>query len=212
MKSIVENKIYLNNQEYIYIITRKKIKNIYFRVKEDLKIHVSANHLISTSKIEKLLHKNTKTIETFYLNQINKNNDNIKYLGNSLNFKYQECQPYLDNNDIYGRSKEECKEFIYTLAPNIFTSRLNQIKQQFANLPEFSLKVRKMKSKWGVCNKNRMSITLNSVLITKDIHLIDYVIIHELCHFKHMNHSQEYWDYVSKFYPYYKKARKELIY
>ncbi|MFA7063896.1 MAG: SprT-like domain-containing protein [Bacilli bacterium] len=208
----MENKIYLNNQEYIYIITRKKIKNIYFRVKEDLKIHVSANQLISTSKIEKLLQENTKTIEKFYLNQINKIDDDIKFLGNSLNYIYQNSSPYLDNNNIFGRSKEECQEYIYTLAPNIFTSRLNQIRQQFTDLPEFTLKVRKMKSKWGVCNKNSMSITLNTVLITKDIHLIDYVIIHELCHFKHMNHSKEYWDYVSKFYPYYKKARKELIY
>lgn len=212
MKSLVENKIHLNNQKYTYIITRKKIKNIYFRVKEDLKIYISASHLVSTSKIEKLLQENSSNIEKLYLNQKNKNNDDLKYLGNILNFEYKECSPYLDNNNIYGTSKEECKSFIYTLAPNIFLNRLNQIKQQFIDLPEFTLKVRKMKSKWGVCNKNSMSITLNTELITKDIHLIDYVIIHELCHFKHMNHSKEYWHYVEKYYPYYKKARKELIY
>ena len=57
-----------------------------------------------------------------------------------------------------------------------------------------------------------MTITINTELITKDVHLIDYVIIHELSHFKHMNHSKEFWQYVEKVYPYYKKARKELKY
>ena len=69
-----------------------------------------------------------------------------------------------------------------------------------------------MTSRWGVCNSGSMSVTLNTKLITKPIHLIDYVIIHELCHFKHMNHSKEYWKYVESIYPYYKKARKELKY
>ena len=69
-----------------------------------------------------------------------------------------------------------------------------------------------MKTRWGVCNKKSMSVTLNTELITKEVHLIDYVIVHELCHFKHMDHSKKYWDYVETFYPYYKKARKELKY
>ena len=69
-----------------------------------------------------------------------------------------------------------------------------------------------MKSKWGVCNIKSMTVTLNTELITKDVHLIDYVIVHELCHFKHMNHSTFFWQEVSKYYPYYKEARRELNY
>ena len=54
MKSIKENKIVLNGQEYTYIIQRKNIKNIYFRVKVDLRIYVSTNYLVSVSQIDQL--------------------------------------------------------------------------------------------------------------------------------------------------------------
>lgn len=213
MKEVKENKIILNNKEYIYIINRKKIKNIYFRVKEDLKIYVSANRLVSTSYIEKLLKENNLSIINMYDKILEKNNNNeLKYLGNKLILVTSDGMPFIENNYIYAKSKEDARKYIYSKANDTFNSRLTQIKTLYNDLPSFILKVRKMTSKWGVCNKRSMSVTLNTELITKDINLIDYVIIHELCHFKFMNHSKEYWNYVEKFYPYYKQARKELKY
>ena len=47
MKSIEVNKIVIDGEEYNYIIEYKKIKNIYFRVKDDLIIHVSSGRFIS---------------------------------------------------------------------------------------------------------------------------------------------------------------------
>ena len=46
-----------------------------------------------------------------------------------------------------------------------------------------------MKTRWGVCNIKDNSVTLNSKLIEYDIQALDYVIIHELSHFIHFNHS-----------------------
>ena len=80
----------------------------------------------------------------------------------------------------------------------------------FEDLPKFKLRIRRMKTRWGVCNKSSMTVTLNTELIHKDVTLIDYVIIHELCHFKYMNHSESFWTEVEKYYPYYKLARKRL--
>lgn len=214
MKEVKENKIILNDKEYIYIINRKKIKNIYFRVKEDLKIYVNASRLVSNSYIEKLLKENNQSIIKMY-NKIlekNYNNNDLRYLGNNLILVTRDVLPYIENNYIYAKSKEDAKKYIYSKAKDVFSSRLNQIKHLYDDLPIFTLKLRKMTSRWGVCNKKSMTITLNTELITKDISLIDYVIIHELCHFKYMNHSKEYWNYVEKYYPYYKQARKELKY
>ena len=67
-----------------------------------------------------------------------------------------------------------------------------------------------MTTRWGVCNIKSMTVTLNFELIKKDVSLIDYVIIHELCHFKYMNHSNDFWREVEKYYPYHKMARKML--
>ena len=41
-------------------------------------------------------------------------------------------------------------------------------------------------------------------------HIIDYVVLHEICHLKHMNHSKSFWAMVEKYMPDYKEARKEL--
>ena len=214
MKYIVENKIIIDNNEYEYIIIYKNIKHIYFRVKSDMKIYVTASKLVSKGYIENLLYDNIDLLKKMINKQKDKmiSSKDIFYLGNKLLFVYNDGKPYINNDYIYAKSVADAKEYIYSLASNIFLERVNQIKNNFNDLPEFKLKLRKMTSKWGVCNKRSMSITLNTYLIEKDVHLIDYVIIHELCHFKYMDHSDKFWNYVSKFYPYYKQARKELNY
>ena len=53
-----------------------------------------------------------------------------------------------------------------------------------------------MKTRWGVCNRSNNTITLNSELLKKEITLLDYVIVHEMCHFKHPNHSKDFWNEV----------------
>ena len=214
MKSIVENNIQINNQNFTYIINYKKIKNIYFRVKDDLKIYVTANPRVSVNYIESLLKDNAASIIKMYkreVEKLSKDND-IYFLGNKLELIISNNKPYISNDCIYAKDIKSAKDYIYSEAYDIFWTRLEQVKESFNNLPSFKLKVRKMTSKWGVCNIKSMSVTLNTYLIEKDIHLIDYVIVHELCHFKHMNHSSSFWKEVSLHYPYYKQARKELNY
>ena len=67
-----------------------------------------------------------------------------------------------------------------------------------------------MKTRWGVYNRKNHTITLNSRLIEFDTEKIDYVITHELSHIIHFDHSEYFWQLVSKYCPNYKKIRKEL--
>jgi predicted metal-dependent hydrolase len=68
---------------------------------------------------------------------------------------------------------------------------------------------RKTKSRWGSCShKNSLSFSTN--LAKTDPHFIEYVVVHELAHIKHKNHSKEFWNEVEKFLPDY-KIRKKLI-
>ena len=67
-----------------------------------------------------------------------------------------------------------------------------------------------MKTRWGVCNKRDNSVTLNTNLIKETIDKLDYVIIHELAHFVHFDHSKDFWNLVSKYCKEYKQIRKEL--
>lgn len=77
-------------------------------------------------------------------------------------------------------------------------------------IPYPKLKIRNMKTRWGVCNRKDNSVTLNLELIKKDKMYLNYVIVHELSHFVHFDHSKAFWSTVEKYCPEYKKVRKSL--
>ena len=91
----------------------------------------------------------------------------------------------------------------------IFDQRLLALVKCFDLQAASSLKIRKMKAKWGSCSQSGV-ITLNLWLITQDIKAIDYVILHELCHLKHFDHTPAFYAYLAEFMPDW-RARKALL-
>ena len=90
----------------------------------------------------------------------------------------------------------------------LLTKRVEQIASQ-TGLSYTSLHFKHLKSRWGSCSCKR-ELTFNSLLVQMPWNLIDYVIVHELCHTVHMNHSTEFWSLVEAHMPDYKSRRKEL--
>jgi predicted metal-dependent hydrolase len=67
--------------------------------------------------------------------------------------------------------------------------------------------IRLQKTRWGSCSASG-TISLNAAVLLRPAAEMRYVIIHELCHLKHMNHSQRYWQLVESFVPDYRSIER----
>ncbi len=80
---------------------------------------------------------------------------------------------------------------------------------QYMQLEFKKVTLRDQRTVWGSCTASK-AISLNYKLIFLPPHLIDYVLIHELCHLRHLNHSASFWSLVQKYDENWKKHRREL--
>lgn len=69
--------------------------------------------------------------------------------------------------------------------------------------------MRNQKTRWGSCSRNK-NLHFSYKLLFLPPRLADYIIVHELCHLKEMNHSKKFWDLVARKFPDHKALRKEL--
>ena len=84
--------------------------------------------------------------------------------------------------------------------------------EHFNEIYKFKFKrisIRNQKTRWGSCS-SKSNLNFNYKIIYLPARLADYIIVHELCHLKQMNHSKKFWDLVSIFFPNHKEIRKEL--
>lgn len=207
--------IKIDDVNYEVKIIKKNIKNTYIRVKPDMVIYVSTSKLTPKFYIEKLLEDNKNEIKKMIDTQIRKNEKENYYYLLGKRYDIVLCNIYqkveIDENKIYTKNLNMLIKYTREFARKIFEERLEKCYSKMKNeVPYPILKVRKMKGKWGYCNKREKVVMLNLNLIKYDIDEIDYVIIHELCHFIHFNHSKEFWESVKYYKPNYKKNRKVL--
>ena len=203
----------LLNREVEVVIQRKMIKNLYFRINDEGQVYVTCPLFTTKYTIDKLLKQNTKSLERMYerfLLQSNKK-EKLLYLGEELNY-IQYNKSMIDDDNIYAPSIEKANLYLAKISLNIFEERLKLYIDDFPNIPKFRLRVRKMKTRWGVNNFKSKTITLNTELIHYRYECMDYVIVHELSHFYHRDHSKNFWKCVEEHYPNYKAIRKELRY
>jgi predicted metal-dependent hydrolase len=90
--------------------------------------------------------------------------------------------------------------------------RLTDKTKRYSNIMGISpslISVRDYKSRWGSCS-SKGDITYNWRIIMAPHHIVDYVVVHELCHLKHPNHSPTYWRFVKREIPDYDRCRQWL--
>lgn len=206
----------LDGISYEVIIEKKNNKNLYIRVTEELKIKVSCPYLYTKKMIKSILEENDKSLRKMIESQKKKNKDKLKenyqLLGKPFNILYKNInKPSFCNNVLTVKDDEMLNKWYKIKAKELFKIYLDEAFYAFEEkIPYPKLKVRSMKTRWGVCNRKDNSVTLNLELIKKDQKYLNYVIVHELSHFVHFDHSKAFWNTVNKYCPDYKRVRKEL--
>ena len=195
------------------VITRKlKQKNTYLRVKDDLKIYVNTNSFVSDRQVKEIIYENIDSVIRMYNKQLGKQvyKDNFFYLGKKYDIiKTNSKEVVIGNDKLFVPVNFDSDKWLKKEAEKLFKERLDYWYNEFTyEIPYPSLTIRKMTSRWGVCNSKLKRVTLNLELIKKDIACLDYVICHELSHFIEMNHSSNFWKVVGENYPNYKKIRR----
>jgi predicted metal-dependent hydrolase len=181
----MNRKIQINNKELKYKLKRSvRARKMRITVNCDASVSVTLPSIISESFAEKFLKEKAdwvlKKVEYF------KNNKN-------LSVKKYGKRDYLKNNEK---------------ARSIILEKVEYF-NKFYNFEFNRISIRNQKTRWGSCSKNR-NLNFNYKLIYLPEKLANYIIVHELCHLKEFNHSENFWELVSKLNPDYKDIRKEL--
>lgn len=103
------------------------------------------------------------------------------------------------------------EEWYRIQASHIFQDRLSTCYSKLSRekIPFPKIVIRRMQSSWGSCSaKGTISLNIKLLQVTKEY--IDYVIIHELCHLKHLHHEFEFYKLLSRIMPDWKRKKEKL--
>jgi predicted metal-dependent hydrolase len=134
-----------------------------------------------------------------------KPNQKRKYIFES---PYQITIGFTSSQVSQTEAKKALKSYFMKKANTYLESRMRFFLKTH-NIQINKLRIRDLKTLWGSCSENK-NITLNWRLIMAPKFVSDYIICHELAHLKHLNHSKDFWEYVSFLYSDYKTAEKWL--
>ena len=204
-----------NQKTYDVEIEKKRgNRNTYIRVKKDLKIHVTTNMFTPMFSIEKLIHDNYDRIcDMIDMQEVKaRNNSGFYYLGKQYTIIYGDQKDLSFSGDkVFVPHDFDVDKWYKKQAKILFSERFQFNYEHYSRIiPKPSLRIRKMTSRWGVCNIKTHVITLNLELIKRDICYLDYVIVHEMAHLIYGDHSASFWKLVGENIPNYKKYRDEM--
>lgn len=211
--------ILINGNVINYDLIFKNKKNLSMKLNSKGELVVYAPTDISIEYIEKILNSKEKWITTninkIEKSKINNNYSKIHFLGNEFTSKIElsnDDNIYFEKDILIIKSRNLDDTYIENLLSNwykmqaniIVKDRVDKLAAKCSLFPTKSI-IRNQKTRWGSCNSKK-EIRLNWRLILMPYYVMDYIIIHELCHLKYMNHSKDFWSLVEKYDTNYKLA------
>lgn len=218
----VSKKLLLNSNEISYLLKfSKRAKYMRMQISRGSNLEVILPKGYSEKDAERFLNIKRDWISKHII-FIHPENEKYFFLGEEIkvvqhfDLFVKKHRYTLKDNELIFKSPSESKAtpkalyntWIKTKAKVYISNRVLELSRKHNFFPK-KITIRNQKTRWGSCS-SKGSLSFNYFLLKFKPELIDYVIIHELCHLRQMNHSELFWKEVENILPNYKILRREL--
>ena len=235
MAAVQERTVLYENSEIHYILEQKLVKNLNLRIHKDCMVYVSASPNFPVEKIDAFVVNKGGYICSVqrkfremaqYSPQPKQyvSGESFYFLGKGIRLKVERgirntissdgVYLYLcvrEPNDFFQKQKivtryfdQQCRAIFSEIIAETYP-----IFQKYG-VPMPTLRIRDMQTRWGSCLAPKGVITLNKRLLEAPRNCIEYVVMHEFCHFIHPNHSKHFYGFLTMLMPDWKE-RKTIL-
>lgn len=233
--NLIDRTVENNNTQISFQLEWKNVKNFNLRIRKDGSVYVSANEQWGLDAVDGFILKKAEYILTSkkYFSEIGSylgkpkqyvTGESYSFLGRDLRLKVIFCETrqiyddgvflYLltDKVDDIEDKKRLVEDYFILQSRFIFGKLIGNWYPTFQkyDVPFPQLRIRQMKTRWGSCSLKTNTITLNRKLIEVPMSCIEYVVVHEFCHFIYPNHSKEFYRFLAMFIPDWKERKARL--
>jgi len=191
----------INNSNITVLFEKsKKMKRCYIRILDASTVQIKSHWYYTLEDAKALVEQKKPWLEKHIIQLQAKQlkNSEFYFLGTVCLFEDFD----IDEQMIDAFYKKKAQEILPVIVEKY---------AQKMNLFPTALKFRKTKSRWGSCSFTNI-INLSTNLMKLPFSCVDYIVIHELAHIKHKNHSKVFWDFVEEYCPNYKEEEKKIKY
>ena len=227
--------VFYEGNEISYQLEQKPVKNLNLRIHKDCKVYVSANPEVPVNKVDEFVVSKGQYIcsaqkkfgemalyspkskqyvsgETFYI------------LGKGVRLKVEQASHNMISSDgvylnlcikdpqDFEKKKRMVSHFLDCQCDTTFGEIMSEIYPVFQKygVAVPVLRLRNMETRWGSCLPRKGIITLNKRLLEAPRYCIEYVVMHEFCHFIHPDHSKHFYAFLTMLMPDWKERKRIL--
>lgn len=235
MENSIMRSVIVDKGEINYCLERKEVKNLNLRIRKDGKVFVSANNDVPLEEIDEFV----RSKSDYVLASVKKfeemaqcrpqpkqyvSGESFYIQGRALRLKVSNADKDRVNTDgvyiflevkdpdDFDRKHKLISRFLNRQCKLVFEEVIDELYPAFKKygVDKPMLKIRDMETRWGSCLAKKGIITLNKRLLEAPRNCIEYVVMHELCHFIQPNHSKHFYSFLTMLMPDWKE-RKVLL-